>query len=87
VRVGGGRAPPSPWEPLVGGMDEPPPPPTRTNGESALILRALCARKISALNEECTSGILPPLFLWGCLKLADAARSIAAWRQVGCIDY
>jgi hypothetical protein len=25
---------------------------TRTNGEKALILRALCARKMSALNEK-----------------------------------
>jgi hypothetical protein len=29
------------------------------NGEQALILRALCARKISALNKKCTSGMLP----------------------------
>jgi hypothetical protein len=29
-----------------------PPPSTRKNGEKALILRALCARKMSALNEK-----------------------------------
>jgi hypothetical protein len=32
---------------------------TRINGESALILRAQSTRKISALNEKCTSGMLP----------------------------
>jgi hypothetical protein len=32
---------------------------TRTNGESALILRAHSARKMSALDEKCTSGMLP----------------------------
>jgi SM-20-related protein len=32
---------------------------TRKNGESALILQALCACKISALNEDCTSGMFP----------------------------
>jgi beta-N-acetylhexosaminidase len=32
---------------------------TRTNGEKALILRAQSARKISALNKKCTSGMLP----------------------------
>jgi hypothetical protein len=31
----------------------------RTNGEKALILRAQSARKISALNKKCTSGMLP----------------------------
>jgi hypothetical protein len=28
-------------------------------GESALILRALCARKMSAVSEKCTIGMLP----------------------------
>jgi hypothetical protein len=32
---------------------------TRKNGESALILQAQSACKISALNEDCTSGMLP----------------------------
>jgi hypothetical protein len=27
--------------------------------KSALILRVLCTRKISALNEKCTIGMLP----------------------------
>jgi hypothetical protein len=31
---------------------------TRKHRESALILRTLCARKISALNEKGTSGML-----------------------------
>jgi hypothetical protein len=31
----------------------------RKTGESALILRVLCTRKISALNEKCTSEMLP----------------------------
>jgi hypothetical protein len=34
---------------------------TRKHGESALIWRALCARQMSALNEKCTSGMLPVL--------------------------
>jgi hypothetical protein len=32
---------------------------THKNGESALILQALCACKISALNEDWTTGMLP----------------------------
>jgi hypothetical protein len=36
-----------------------PPPPTRTNGESALILQAQSACKISALNEDYTNEMLP----------------------------
>jgi hypothetical protein len=39
----------------------PPPPPTRTNGKAALILQALCTCKISALNEDYRSGMLPEM--------------------------
>jgi CHASE2 domain-containing sensor protein len=47
--------PPSPPPP-------PPPPPTRKNGEKALILRALCARKMSALNEKMQKWDAPDVF-------------------------
>jgi hypothetical protein len=35
------------------------PAPLAKMGKSALILRVLCTRKISALNKKCTSGMLP----------------------------
>jgi hypothetical protein len=35
------------------------PPATRKNGKSSLILRVLCTRKMSVLNEDRTSGMLP----------------------------
>jgi hypothetical protein len=50
---------------------------TRKNGESTLILRALCARKMSALNEKCTSGMLPaPLAKMGCSHSSDTLGRI-----------
>jgi hypothetical protein len=57
------------------------PAPLAKMGKSALILRVLCTRKISALNEKCTSGMLP-LKLPNLRKVQDLSFSTQSAIQV-----